>query len=170
MNAELTVSKVLLHNDESKKCFQMKPFSFLRLFPNTTRLTEGTFKQFPCLHVGGIQCVRDHASPVHLQVQDLREPTCEKEISLSWLHSLISIKSCLFSTMALPRLLPSSIILWHIKQQSTHSLLFTQQHSKNTTHSSLHEQRYSEMMQRRFKSSSHNWEYSVHVEYIKLKV
>lgn len=28
------------------------------------------------------------------------------------------MKSCLFSTMALPRLLPSSIILWHIKQQS----------------------------------------------------
>lgn len=34
---------------------------------------------------------------------------------LSELHSLISMKSCLFSTMALPRLLPSSIILRRIR-------------------------------------------------------
>lgn len=45
--------------------------------------------------------------------------------SVCRLHSLISMKSCLFSTMALPRLLPSSIILRHIRQQSVQRLQVT---------------------------------------------
>ena len=60
----------------------------------------------------------------------LLEPIYNLSLSLSvcvcGAHSLISMKSCLFSTMALLRLLPSSIILLHINQSDTHSYLTVQ--------------------------------------------
>lgn len=52
----------------------------------------------------------------------------EKRACAERSHSLISMKSCLFSTRALPRLLPSSIILRHVKhantkQRETHGII-----------------------------------------------
>lgn len=56
-----------------------------------------------------------HAAPAHVgaALEDLL-----LSAALLRVDSLISMKSCLFSTMALPRLLPSSIILQHNRKQS----------------------------------------------------
>lgn len=79
------------------------------------------------LNVWGTTDLLCNLEPVKESHEPLPTMNGETEISLGQLHSLISMKSCLFSTMALPRLLPSSIILWHIRQQSMWCLLLRRQ-------------------------------------------
>lgn len=73
----------------------------------------------------GTPCGRNYSIPntwgserLLLGGAELQDPLLTSKLLLSHVHSLISMKSCLFSTMALPRLLPSSIILQHIREQS----------------------------------------------------
>lgn len=71
--------------------------------------------------------VRECAAPAEWQ-----DPPLMAKAPRSHIHSLISMKSCLFSTMALPRLVPSSIILQHIRKQRMLAPLLT------TTHATLY--------------------------------